>query len=223
MKISSWRYNDKHGEPYVDVKKEAFCDVHAPSDEAKRGMYSGEDTDDDDVDAQTYKKWKRAKRENMKKARKILAEKRIVAPNPVAEPKVSDDKVAEISKLLTVRGRRRLPKNFEALRNEFIANILGYWIERRKKRNGVHLLRRLQVSIGTNNLNKSLQKIDLTNLDKDKFEKLRYDLEKARLLVGEVKKRELIKKRMFDLSRQVIASRYLVMDKEKPPSEDDEF
>jgi len=217
MKIKTCKYETPEGS-LTDVKKEAFCDAHGPSDGANKGggMYSGDETDDEDVDTQAYKKWKQAKRENMKKTRKILAEKRAKAFNPIAEPRVEESKLVEISKLLTLRGRRKMPQQFEDLRLDFIRRIEGYWIMKRAKRNGVPLLRRLQVSY-KDSLNKSANSQDL---DKDKYTRLRYDLEKARLLVGQVKRRENLKKKMFDVSRLIVEMRFQIIDSENPPTED---
>lgn len=217
MKIKTHRYNTADG-PLADVKKEAYCDAHNPSEgKSYGGMYSGDDSDDEHIDNKAYKKWKQAKRENMKKTRKILAEKRHTASNPVAEPKLDESKLVEISKLLSLKGKRRQPKHFDSLRKEFIRDIKAYWLERRKSRNGVPLLRRLQVSY-----NNSGSQVSLKNSDHSRYERLRYDLEKARLLMGQVKKRELLKKRLFRLSKELVESTFQVIDFESPPIETDE-
>lgn len=218
MKIRTFRYDTPDG-CLTDVKKEAFCDAHGPQDSTKkRAMYSGDETDEEDVDNQAYKKWKQTKREKMKKTRKILAEKRAKAFNPIAKPQVNGDKLIEISKLLTLRGRRKPPPEFEELRKVFIRHILGYWLTKRDKRNGVPLLRRLQVSYN-NSVAKGFA-TSLQDLDKERYTKLRYDLEKARLLVGEVKKREIFKKKLFKISKEIVEKKFQVIDYEHPPIEE---
>lgn len=221
MKIQPCRYENERGQ-YTDVKKEAFCDAHAPTNKGYGGMY--DESDEGEVDSRAYRKWKQLNRDKMKKARKILAEKRHTAFNPIAEPKLNDDKLNEISKLLTYRrGRRKSTMEFEKLRREFMKDIKGYWLEKRRDRNGVPLLRRLQVSYNNStNPNKNTL-INLKETDKDKYTKLRYDLEKARLLVGEVKKRELLKKRLFKMSREVVERRFEVIDNENPPTNEDDL
>lgn len=213
MKIRTYRYNTPTG-ILSDVKKEAFCDLHSPKDHKNGGgMYESDDSDSD-----SYKKRKLAKRENMKKTRRILAEKRAKAFNPVAEPMVEEIKIAEISKLLTRRGSRKVSQEFEEYRELFIKAIHNYWILKRAHRNGVPLLRRLQVTYQPTDV--KLTALTLQNTDKEKYERLRYDLEKARLLVGEVKKREILKKRMIKISKDIVEANYQSMDKEDPPTED---
>lgn len=213
MKIQTHRYDTPNG-PLTDVIKKAFCDQHGPKHRGSRGgMYSDEDTEDEDDPK--YRKWRHSQKEKMKKTRKILAEKRQIAFNPISEPTVKEDKLVEISKLLTLRGRRRPPEQFEKLRTEFIRNINGYWLLKRKARNGVPLLRRLQVSY--NNASKDK---NLGDLDTDRYTNLRYDLEKARLLVGEVRKREISKLKLFNLSREIVEKKYKLIDQENPPKEE---
>lgn len=217
MKIKTHKYNTADG-PLADVKKEAYCDAHDPSEgKSYGGMYSGDDSDEERVDNKAYKKWKQAKREKMKKTRKILAEKRESAPNPVAEPKLNNDKLWEIAKFLSLRGKRKAPKHFESLRKAFISDIKGYWLNKRKSRNGVPLLRRLQVSYNNSSGSSCGNRSTIVNLkdtDLDKYTRLRYDLEKARLLVGEVRKRELLKKRLFRISKELVEKEFQVIDYE---------
>lgn len=214
MRIRSYRYEGEAG-PYFDVMKEAYCDQHAPKDKAsrKQGMYLSDDeeTEEEEVESKNYyKKRIGNKRDSVTKARKILEKKRNSDVNPVSEPTINEGKVDEISKLIPLRGK----KNQDKIREDIIGRIKGYWIMKRRERKGVPLLRRLQVSFGGN------VRSTKTDLDEDKYTRLRYDLEKARLLVGEVKKRELFKQRLFKLSAEIVAKRYKIIDSESPATED---
>lgn len=221
MRIKTHRFTNESG-PYMDVLKEAFCDAHAPKNKSKKskGMYSDdEDTETEEMDEvkiskNYYKKMTGNKRDSISKTRRILAEKRASDPNPICEPSVKEEKLKEIAKLISLRGKKWKPDQQTDLRTEILNNVQGYWIMKRKARKGVPLLRRLQVSFGGN------IKTAKAQFDVDKYTRLRYDLERARLLVGEVKKRELLKKRIQRLNKDIVAARYKIIDMKKPATED---
>lgn len=213
MKIRTHKYDSPSG-PYTDVKKETFCDMHAPADRnGHGGMYSGDDTDED-IDSEVYKKKFQERKKKMKKTRKILAEKREDFMKEDTKIKVDDEKLIEISKLFGLRGKRApLRKDIDEVRKKVVGFIHNYWELKRAARNGVPLIRRLQSSY-YNNASRQTEK---DNFDKESFTRLRYDLEKCRLLLGEVKKRELLKRRMLVKSVEIIHSRLKEIDKKNPP------
>lgn len=217
MRIATHRYDGDNG-PFIDVMKEAFCDAHAPKDKKKkRGMYSVSDdeteTEEDQLESRNYcKKRSGKKKDSISKTRRILAEKRASDPNPTCEPKLRPDKIAEISNLINVKSKKTA--TLQKIREDIMSHVQGYWMMRRKSRKGVPLLRRLQVSFGGS------VRATRVDLDEQKYTRLRYDLEKARLLVGEVKKRELIKKRLFKLTKEITEKRFEIIDREDIASED---
>lgn len=215
MKFKSERINGTEGA--YDITKEAFCDQHAPAESHTTGMY----LDNDEVivtDEKKYKKWQKGKRDKMKSTRKILAEKRQRAFDPVAEPKVDEEKLAKIAELLPCRKRNsKSASEFEKIRLEILGKIKGYWIDKRKARKGVPLIRRLQVSFSNTRTNTTS---DLKDDDALKYKLLRFDLEKTRLLVGDTKKREVLKLKMIHLSRDIARLEYDYHDKKDPPMEE---
>lgn len=131
---------------------------------------------------------KRQIKAKMKKARRVLAEKRNACPT-VSIPTIPAERLTEIAQLINI------PK-----RNQFVQRLLGYWTLKRESRNGVPLLRRLQVShansrnkaLTKNNTNEELnneQTMQLKAELKEMF-RLRQDLERARILVELIRKRE---------------------------------
>lgn len=220
MKIQTHNYNTPEG-PMKDVIKIAYCHQHGPTAKGQRGSMYPSDDSDTDVDDPSYAAWKQTQRQNMKKTRKILAEKRQIAFNPTSEPAIDMKKLREICELLTIKGpNRRVSKSPEALnqneklRDEFVSNIYGYWILKRTARNGVPLLRRLQVSY--NALAKPNNSIP--DVDPSRYESMRYNLEKARLLIGLVKRRETMKKKLLNLSREIIEKRFDSIDRDNKVS-----
>lgn len=217
MKISQCQYTSPNGGTFTDVKKEVFCDSHTPKGASARGgMYSGDETDEDQS-TEDYRRKNDKRKKQMKQTRKMLAEKREeMSKKNTALIKVDDGKLIEISKCFGIRGKKLcINKDFEKLRREYIERIHTYWQLKRDSRNGVPLLRRLQVASYHNTDPQPDE-----NLNRDNFERLRYDLEKCRLLLGEVKKREQIKKKLFKINAEIISKRLDEIDRIDPPEDD---
>lgn len=173
----------------TNVRKAAYCDAHTPADEngtSLNGVYSSGE-EDSRSEFRRMQQTKAKFKEKMKKARKILAEKRSAIP-VVSVPTIPLERLTKIALLINI------PK-----RNQFVQLLLGYWTLKRQSRNGVPLLRRLQIS------HTGMRKFDG---DKDaddeqviqlkeqlkSLQRLRQDLEKARLLVELIRKREKLKR-----------------------------
>ena len=87
----------------------------------------------------------------------------------------------------------------------FFQQCLTYWSQKRQVRNGVPLIRRLQSQI-----NKTAAAPECDNEQKLKmreqlryWQRLRHDLERARLLIEQIKKREKLKLQEIQKSRQI--------------------
>jgi hypothetical protein len=143
----------------------------------------------------------------MKRARKILAQDECLAPT-VCLPVISKERLGQI--------KRRIPQLIHE--GEFFKRIVNYWLMKRYSRHGVPLLRRLQISTSlkinnnnsNNNSHKSAQNSKVARLIDAKsapnlteaqrttsfllyFRQLRQDLEKTRILMELVLKRERLK------------------------------
>ena len=211
---------DKNRNGVQSIRKAAYCHVHTPADEtagtqiALSGVYS---TREEDFSRSTVKtKNKKSSKipladrilaateteftEKIKKARKILAEKRS-APTQVSIPTIPPERLTAIVEKMT------LPK-----RNQFIQRLLGYWTLKRQSRNGVPLLRRLQISYsGSRRAPGEAVEVDSEAVKKQKEEhksmqRLRQDLERARLLVELIRKREKTKRHVMELLQAVTES-----------------
>lgn len=219
MKIGACTYNSADGEFY-DVKKEAFCDIHTPIGSRNNGggMYSGDETDEDQT-SDAYRRKDEVRKKKIKKARRQLAEQRQeCSTHETACIKVDDAKLEEISKLLGTKGKRYTgnSKELNELRLDYIKKIHNYWQLKRESRSGVPLLRRLQLSY----FNSASKQNDDPRLDQNKYEDLRYNLERCRMLLGEVKKREIVKRRLFLLQTKILTKKLELIDKEDPPTEE---
>lgn len=164
----------------LHVRKAAYCDVHAP---AAPGSENG-----GKVDVVRKAQAKAQSREKMRKARKILAEKRSAVP-VVSIPTLPSDRLAKIATLTNL-----------ARKQAFLERLLGYWTLKRQSRNGVPLLRRLQMA-HPGGRRGELRDAEAGGLREQlKFwQRLRQDLERARLLVELMRKREKLKREQLRL------------------------
>ncbi|XP_028681097.2 peregrin isoform X1 [Erpetoichthys calabaricus] len=212
MKMEPVRETSANGTSF-SVRKTAYCDIHTPPGSMRRSAtlsHSDAEPEEDDElleddgkgwSSEKVKKAKAKSRIKMKKARKILAEKRAAAP-VVSVPCIPPHRLSRITSRLT------LPR-----KSQFMQRLHSYWTLKRQSRNGVPLLRRLQThlqsqrNLDQDSEDKESSPSDGAVLTRDNEEKnsvlkeqlkswqrLRHDLERARLLVELIRKREKIKR-----------------------------
>uniref|UniRef100_A0A7N6BPK9 Bromodomain and PHD finger containing, 1 n=1 Tax=Anabas testudineus TaxID=64144 RepID=A0A7N6BPK9_ANATE len=217
MKMEPVRETGANGTSF-SVRKTAYCDIHTPPGSAQPlggvgGASMGsshsegelEDDDepsighDDDSKGWSSERAKRAKaksRLKMKRARKILAERRAAAP-VVSVPCIPPHRLSKITSNLTV------PR-----KSQFMQRLHSYWTLKRQSRNGVPLLRRLQTHL------QSQRHIDPLPPHEEKqtalkeqlkaWQRLRHDLERARLLVELIRKREKFKRETIKVQQMAL-------------------
>ncbi|XP_067685196.1 peregrin-like isoform X3 [Haliotis asinina] len=155
------------------VRKTAYCDVHTPADSDCTPHLADEDK------SVSAKKAKEKSRIKMRKARKILAEKRNAVP-VVSIPIIPQSSLVSLQK-----------------KDQFLKRLLSYWTLKRQSRFGVPLLRRLQSNHMTRNKEHQSKNDKQSNALREQlkyWQRLRQDLEKARLLVELIRKREKLKR-----------------------------
>ena len=199
------RGRPSHASGSGEVRRCAYCDIHTPLEVLSpqtRNSICGTGIEYEEA-------IKKAQRMRMKKARKILAERRN-APPVVCMPVIPKERIQQIIDKV----------EFENKQN-FFDKLVGYWLMKRHLRNGVPLLRRLQHSAGirknlelkSSNNNEGSEEDTVKvasksiNLKPEHFreqlgywKKLRQDLEKARLLMELIRKRERIKRDLIRIS-----------------------
>ncbi|CAG5136178.1 unnamed protein product [Candidula unifasciata] len=184
----------------VGVRKTAFCDVHAEPC-ADNSMFP-----DEDKKKGSKEEARELAKINMRKARKILAQKRNAIPN-VSIPVIPEQRVSKIASLINI------PK-----KDEFMRALMSYWTLKRQSRFGVPLLRRLQSSHMSRHRDLSRNdKHSLEMREKLKYwQRLRQDLEKARLLVELIRKREKLKRelvRVYQLSLEYKLQPFIMLQR----------
>uniref|UniRef100_A0A8C1UAH4 Bromodomain and PHD finger containing, 1 n=1 Tax=Cyprinus carpio TaxID=7962 RepID=A0A8C1UAH4_CYPCA len=219
MKMEPVRETGANGTSF-SVRKTAYCDIHTPPGSALpltgvggasvgSSHSEGEAEDEEDVvgGEEDGKGWsseraKRAKaksRLKMKRARKILAERRAAAP-VVSVPCIPPHKLSKITSNLTVQRK-----------GQFMQRLHSYWTLKRQSRNGVPLLRRLQTHLQSQ---RNAEPLPATRDGQEKhsvlkeqlkaWQRLRHDLERARLLVELIRKREKLKRETIKVQELVL-------------------
>uniref|UniRef100_W5K829 Bromodomain and PHD finger containing 1 n=1 Tax=Astyanax mexicanus TaxID=7994 RepID=W5K829_ASTMX len=212
MKMEPVRETGANGTSF-SVRKTAYCDIHTPPGSARplggvggasTSHSEGEAEDEEEVSAvgeEEGKGWsseraKRAKaksRRKMKRARKILAERRAAAP-VVSVPCIPPHRLSKITANLTV------PR-----KSQFMQRLHAYWTLKRQSRNGVPLLRRLQTHLQSQrNPEDTEEKHAALKEQLKAWQRLRHDLERARLLVELIRKREKIKREAIKVQQLVL-------------------
>lgn len=112
----------------------AFCDQHSPPDHIPGAMYAHSDEDSGPPSAERAAQIQKAR---MRQARKILAERRNSTP-AVSMPIVQKARLKAI--------HEKLMKELNTECHSFLEDLYRFWTLKRQQRNGVPLLRRLQVN-----------------------------------------------------------------------------
>ncbi|XP_044279258.1 bromodomain-containing protein 1 isoform X2 [Varanus komodoensis] len=178
------------------VKKTAYCDVHTPPGsirrplniygeaEMKNGLYRKEGT------AKTRSTSK--VRKKAKKSKKTLTEPCTVMP-AVSAPCIPPQRLNKIMNQVAIQRKK-----------QFVERVHSYWLLKRLSRNGVPLLRRLQSSLQSQRNTQQREDDEETQALKEKlkyWQRLRHDLERARLLIELIRKREKLKREQIKVEQ----------------------
>ncbi|XP_065104184.1 bromodomain and PHD finger-containing protein 3 isoform X2 [Paramisgurnus dabryanus] len=197
MKIEPVRETTVNGTTF-SVKKTAFCEAHSPP--VKEG------SDDEDgggrvlgcranrgrsayTQTPQLKKCKNSKldskRQQKKKGTKDEASKKPATPL-VTVPEIPAHRLNKISKDVIIQKK-----------NQFMQRLHNYWLLKRQSRNGVPLIRRLHSHLQGQRSAEQAEPDEKLNAVREElkyWQKLRHDLERARLLIELIRKREKLKR-----------------------------
>lgn len=200
MKIDPVRETNIHGTTF-SVKKTAFCEAHSPP---------GDVASDDETEGRVVGSRGRASRgrsaytegpatpkkgrksdvtdkNNKKKGRKSTESKAQRPSSPqVTVPHIPTQRLNSLCKGVLFQKK-----------NQFMQRLHSYWLLKRQSRNGVPLVRHLHSSIQTQKNPEQPEVDEKVSAAREAlryWQKLRHDLEKARLLVELIRKREKLKR-----------------------------
>uniref|UniRef100_A0A3P8SJF7 Bromodomain and PHD finger containing 3 n=1 Tax=Amphiprion percula TaxID=161767 RepID=A0A3P8SJF7_AMPPE len=201
MKIDPVRETNINGTTF-SVKKTAFCEAHSPpgqesvSDEENEGRVVGSRgrasrgrsayTEVPTTPKKGRKSDDDAKTEKKKGKKKSESTARHTASPQVTVPQIPTSRLNIICKGIVFQRK-----------NQFMQRLHSYWLLKRQSRNGVPLVRRLHSNIQSQRNTEQPEvdeKISAAREALRYWQKLRHDLEKARLLVELIRKREKLKR-----------------------------
>ncbi|XP_052411225.1 bromodomain-containing protein 1 isoform X3 [Carassius gibelio] len=182
--------------PTFSVKKTAYCGAHTPNGSVKRPLTIYNETKTNDRLCQSVDK--KNSRTRLKKQKRLKDNKvEFVGPVPNASvPSFSPERLNTILNQVSLQKK----KAFGEL-------VLKYWMLKRLSRNGVPLNRRLQASLHFQKNTQPKQTEEQTEALKEQLKKwqwLRHDLERARLLLELIRKREKLKKEEIMLQQTLM-------------------
>ncbi|XP_078535746.1 bromodomain-containing protein 1 isoform X1 [Lissotriton helveticus] len=174
--------------PIVSVKKTSYCDAHTPTGFNRRPLniyevvikngVCGEGGPDKTEQPPTKV------RKKTKKATKAVVEPCLVLPT-TSVPLIPQESLNKIINEVSIQRKK-----------QFVERIHSYWLLKRLSRNGVPLLRRLQSTLQSQRYLEQRENEETRILKKKlKYcQRLRHDLERARLLIEQIRKREKLKR-----------------------------
>ncbi|KAJ8257742.1 hypothetical protein GJAV_G00189180 [Gymnothorax javanicus] len=201
MKIDPVRETNVNGTTF-SVKKTAFCDAHSPAGRDSRAGSDDEETGGRVVGGrgnrgrsaytqspavQTHRRGSKKGSKLKKKVKKSLevASRRANMPL-VTVPQIPAHRLNKICKGVLLQRK-----------NQFMQRLHNYWLLKRQSRNGVPLIRRLHSHLQAQRSADQAEpdeKVCAVREELKYWQKLRHDLERARLLVELIRKREKLKR-----------------------------
>ncbi|KAJ8245481.1 hypothetical protein GJAV_G00271200 [Gymnothorax javanicus] len=200
MKMEPVKKVSKAGEATFSVKKTAYCGAHTPNGCARRPLTVYEEARAENGRAQTGEEGEQSsrrtrlknKKKKKKNSRKAVSEPQAAVPT-VTVPSISPER------LNTILGQVSVPK-----KKVFVERVLNYWILKRRSRNGAPLIRRLQSSLQTQTPAPRKETEEALKEQLKDWHRLRHDLERARLLLELIRKREKLKREEMKLQQSVL-------------------
>ncbi|XP_043922914.1 bromodomain-containing protein 1 isoform X4 [Protopterus annectens] len=180
------------------VKKTAYCDVHTPAGCVRRplNIYEERDIKNGVCRKSRISKCGRPRAGIRRKTKKLKKEEE--ATEPVATiPTVSVPHIP-VRRLNKIMNQVAVQK-----KKQFTERIYNYWILKRLSRYGVPLLRRLQSSAHSQR-SVGQEKDEENQALKEQlkyWQRLRHDLERARLLIELIRKREKLKREQITVEQ----------------------
>uniref|UniRef100_A0A8C7S3H5 Bromodomain containing 1 n=1 Tax=Oncorhynchus mykiss TaxID=8022 RepID=A0A8C7S3H5_ONCMY len=200
MKMEPIKEFTETGEPTFSVKKTAYCGAHTPNSSVRRPLTIYEDAKPQNGLCSPLKGEKMRGANALTKGRKRKSKK--VEPEeevpPVAVPSFPPQR------LNTILNRVSMQK-----KKVFVELALNYWTLKRQARNGVPLIRRLQSSQQSHQKTHAAQpeSEEESRALKEQLKEwhcLRHDLERARLLLELIRKREKLKREEMKLQQSLL-------------------
>ncbi|XP_073070168.1 bromodomain-containing protein 1 isoform X2 [Manis javanica] len=191
------------GATTFSVRKTAYCDVHTPPGCTRRplNIYGDVEMKNGVCRKESSVKTVRSTSKVRKKAKKAKR-----APNepcaalpPVSAPYIPPQRLNRIANQVAIQRKK-----------QFVERAHSYWLLKRLSRNGAPLLRRLQSSLQSQRNAQQRANDEELQAAKEKlkyWQRLRHDLERARLLIELLRKREKLKREQVKVEQMALELR----------------
>ncbi|XP_065505523.1 bromodomain and PHD finger-containing protein 3 isoform X2 [Caloenas nicobarica] len=197
MKVEPMRETSVNGTTFT-VRKTAYCESHSPPGMVKKGSpaVSGEGQEDTvkeegEEEANSGPPKGSLKKNQVKLKQKIKKEPGDMTSGHSSAPMVTVTQIPSyrLNKICSGLSLQR--------KNQFMLRLHNYWLLKRQARNGVPLIRRLHSHLQSQRNVEQKEQDEKTSAVKEElkyWQKLRHDLERARLLIELIRKREKLKR-----------------------------
>lgn len=202
MKMEPIKEVTETGSPTFSVKKTAYCCAHTPKGCVRRPLVIYEETHL--KNGMCHKRGDKRGRTRLKGWQKKRSKRAEPEPEPetpsTAGPSITSSSFDTILNQVSVQKKR-----------VFVERVLSYWVLKRQARNGVPLIRRLQTNPQAQKMEQLVSPEDRRLEDNralkeqlKEWHRLRHDLERARLLLELIRKREKLKREEMKLQQSVL-------------------
>ncbi|NXJ02007.1 BRPF3 protein, partial [Psophia crepitans] len=197
MKIEPMRETSINGTTFT-VRKTAYCESHSPPGTLKKGSSaaSGKGQEDTVKEEGEEKANSSPPKGSLKKSRVKLKQKIKKEPGAVTNGRSSVPMVT-VPQIPSYRLNKICHGLSLQRKNQFMQRLHNYWLLKRQARNGVPLIRRLHSHLQSQRNAEQKEQDEKTSAVKEElkyWQKLRHDLERARLLIELIRKREKLKR-----------------------------
>ncbi|XP_068162587.1 bromodomain-containing protein 1 isoform X2 [Antennarius striatus] len=193
MKMEPIKEVNESGELTFSVKKTAYCGAHTPNGCVRRPLTIYDDAKPKNGLCRKVDKGRGAGKGQSKGKKKAKTKK----PEPDPEAESEDAPPPTVPTFPAHRLQTILNQVSVQKKKAFVELVLNYWTLKRQSRNGLPLIRRLQTSLQSQKNARLGQNEEETRALKNQLKewhRLRHDLERARLLLELIRKREKLKR-----------------------------
>lgn len=201
MKMEPVKEVTDTGEATFSVKKTAYCGSHTPNDCVRRPLNIYTDAGPKNELCKQNDKGKAGKGQSKGKQKKKSKKPEPELESEVATP-ATPVPTFPAHRLQTILNQVSVQK-----KRAFVELVLNYWTLKRQSRNNLSLIRRLQTSLQSKKNAQPKQHEEESRALKDQLKEwhhLRHDLERARLLLELIRKREKLKREEIRLQETLL-------------------
>ncbi|XP_028289627.1 bromodomain-containing protein 1 isoform X2 [Parambassis ranga] len=199
MKMEPVKEVTDTGEPTFSVKKTAYCGAHTPNGCVRRPLTIYNDAKPKNGLCKTADKGRaqsKGKQKKKSKCKKPEPEVESETTAPATVPTFPAHRFQTILNQVSVQKKKA-----------FVELVLNYWTLKRQSRNGLSLIRRLQTGLQSQRNAQPRQNEEESRALKEQLKewhRLRHDLERTRLLLELIRKREKLKREEIKLQETLL-------------------